>query len=66
MVTRIGVTDDSARWAAHIAWMHLRMDRAKLAADLAAPADDQTIASDRAALTESRNRVGTRLVDVTV
>jgi hypothetical protein len=67
MVVRIGGVDESAGWTRHIAWVHLRMDTQRLTADLAGGAEPQVIATDRAMLTESRDRTGTRrLVDVTV
>jgi hypothetical protein len=66
MVSRIGDAAESSRWTAHIAWVHLHMDSQRLTADLAAEADDRVIAADRAALLESRGRVGTHRVDVTV
>ena len=64
MVTRIERTDDAARWAAHMARAHLRLETQKLTADLAAKADEHVIAADRAAV--SRSLAGARLVDVTV
>ncbi|HEY0001612.1 MAG TPA: hypothetical protein VGB74_14235 [Actinoplanes sp.] len=66
MVTRIGDSDEAARWASHIARVHLRMDTLKLATDLARGADERVVAEDRAAVLESRGRAGSRLVDVTV
>nr|WP_296075725.1 hypothetical protein [uncultured Actinoplanes sp.] len=66
MVTRIERTEDSARWAAHIARTHLRRDTEKLTADLAAKADPRVISADRAAVAESRGQAGARLVDVLV
>lgn len=59
-----------AQWGTHIAGVHLRTDYHKLDADLRAGADDRIIASDKAAIIESRRDVaaGTRrhLIDVTV
>jgi hypothetical protein len=66
MVTRVDGTGNAARWAAHIARTHLRADTQKLTADLAAKADPQIIAADRAAVSESRSQVGARLVDLLV
>jgi hypothetical protein len=42
------------------------MDTQKLTADLAADADPQVVAADRAAVVQSRSRVGARLIDLTV
>jgi hypothetical protein len=66
MVTRIGDSDEAARWAAHIARVHLRMDTLKLTNDVTGGADERVVAEDRIAVIESRGRVGARLVDVTV
>jgi hypothetical protein len=66
MVTRIGDTGESMRWAAHIARVHLRMDTLKLTTDVTGGADDRVVADDRVAVLESRGKVGGRLLDVTV
>jgi hypothetical protein len=66
---RIAATETN-RWDARTAWMNLRSDWQKLAADVAAGADRQVIRADKAALVESRVQVaqaqGTHRVDVTV
>ena len=60
---------DASRWSAHTALVHLRKDSQKLAADVAAGADQRVLAADRAALIESRRELHERrrtgLVDVT-
>lgn len=69
MGMQIGGTD-SARWGSHIASVHLHHDWQRLASDVAAGADQRVIASDKAAIVESRTEVahrsGARFVDVTV
>ena len=65
MIMRV-TGQDSARWGSHIASVHLHRDRQKLTIDVAAGADDRVIASDRAAVVESRRDVAARRVDVTV
>ena len=61
---------DATPWVTHATLVHLRMDSQKLAADLAAGADQRVIAADRAAVLESRHELRahcrTSLVDVTV
>ena len=60
---------DASHWAAHNTLVHLRKDSQKLAADVAAGADQRVIAADRAAVIESRHELRAHcrisLVDVT-
>ncbi|WP_433291009.1 hypothetical protein ACQP2F_24385 [Actinoplanes sp. CA-030573] len=67
MSMRIG-GEDGARWAKHIAGIHLKIDSGRLAADVQAGADERTIAADKEALRESRRDIvyPRHLVDVTV
>lgn len=70
MTMRIAPTVQTARWDRNNAWANLRTDWQKLSADVAAGAERQVIAADKAAIVESRVQVaqvqGTHLVDVTV
>jgi len=69
MSMRIGGAG-GAQWGSHIASIHLRTDYVRLGADVQAGADDRRIASDKAAIVESRRDIAagrrTTLVDVTV
>jgi hypothetical protein len=69
MATRIDATEGH-RWDSHNAWVHLRKDRQQLSTDALASADARVIASDKAAVVESRRQIahvqGSHLVDVTV
>jgi hypothetical protein len=65
MSMRIG-GPDGARWASHIAGVHLRIDAGRLAADVRAGADERLIKSDAAAVVESRRDAGASRLDVLV
>ena len=70
MTMRIASTVQTVRWDRHAAWANLGTDWRKLTADVAAGAEPQVIAADKAAIVASRVQVaqvqGTHLVDVTV
>jgi len=70
MSTRIGSTDETTRWGAHTAFVHLRKDWQQLTADKIGGADKHVIAADKAALVESRVQIaqtfGIHRVDITV
>jgi hypothetical protein len=70
MTTRIEAVAETSRWGVYTAWAHLRIDSSRLAADVAAGADPQIIASDRAAVSQSSRQivrsVGGSGIDVSV
>jgi hypothetical protein len=69
MSMRIGGSE-GARWASHIASIHLQIDARRLDTDMQAGADKRVIAADKAAVIESKKAKAfprtTSLVDLTV
>ncbi|GAA2632299.1 hypothetical protein [Paractinoplanes durhamensis] len=69
MSMRIGGAG-SAQWGSHVARIHLTTDYRRLSTDMVAGADQRVIASDKAAVVESRQYYaqlrGSNRFDVTV